>query len=541
MRSGQGTRLALVALPCVVVLTWICCAGCGGGTSEQTPVELSFVGGLDLGSDSLGFDLPAMQSSDVSALQAADEELLGTVTLAGDDAPEVLARRTTRVPIRFTVVGMGQFEATRWRVAIHRQGGGEPTDSQEKDTELEGRSRAYLAFPGLVPGRWDTTLELYGVRHGKAGSLLAVLSPGGSINADPTFLDFGTYETDLPLEITVTTGPGADPIAWTASTETPWISLSPESGTGTGTVTVTVNRVGLDPDVYTDGLVTISTDAGAMEVAVAMEVTALSGRLVYISDRSGSYEIYTADADGANEVRLTYTPGNEMHPKWSPDGSSILYTRSDPAYHLYVMDPDGGNSQVLCPSLPLSYGTWSPDGTQIAACGEDSSEFPNHNDIYVLNADGSDPVCITTGTNHQCDPAWSHLVNRIAFTRLGPASTIGTMDPDGTDLVWVTDGTTNNGYPAWSPDDAKIAFNSNRDGGDYEVYVMNADGTNETRLTTRAGYDYAAAWSPDGTKLVYASERGANQNDIYIMNADGSDPVPVIASAGFDGEPDWRP
>lgn len=50
--------------------------------------------------------------------------------------------------------------------------------------------------------------------------------------------------------------------------------------------------------------------------------------------------------------------------------------------------------------------------------------------------------------------------------------------------------------PAWSPDGRYVAFVSDRDGGDAELYLMRADGTAATRLTRSSGADWLPRWIP---------------------------------------------
>ena len=81
------------------------------------------------------------------------------------------------------------------------------------------------------------------------------------------------------------------------------------------------------------------------------------------------------------------------------------------------------------------------------------------------------------------------MVLKIAFSsnRTGD-NEIYVMNANGTEQTRLTTNPANDDFPAWSPDGLKIAFNSYRD-GNTEIYVMNADGTGQTRLTNNPSYD----------------------------------------------------
>src|SRR4029453_7479039 len=93
-----------------------------------------------------------------------------------------------------------------------------------------------------------------------------------------------------------------------------------------------------------------------------------------------------------------------------------------------------------------------------------------------------------------------------------------------------------------------IAFVSDPDNNNSEIYVMNADGSNQTRLTNNPAYDRSPIFSPHGTRTPFLSDRdkidnGGNYNDkIYVMNADGRSQTRLTNTADIvnEAELDWQ-
>ncbi|MFQ5872187.1 MAG: TolB family protein [Dehalococcoidia bacterium] len=69
------------------------------------------------------------------------------------------------------------------------------------------------------------------------------------------------------------------------------------------------------------------------------------------------------------------------------------------------------------------------------------------------------------------------------------------MNADGSDQTKLINSAANEFFPSWSPDGTRIAFFSDRD-GNIEIYVMNADGSGQTKLINNAANNFIPAWSP---------------------------------------------
>lgn len=200
--------------------------------------------------------------------------------------------------------------------------------------------------------------------------------------------------------------------------------------------------------------------------------------------------------------------GPYAHPAWSPTGEVIAFDAvtshagHNDIHDVMVMKPDGsGRKNIINNRADDVSPAWSPDGRKLAFCSDRSGGL----DIFVANADGSNPVNIT--------------------------KTPGVLETD----------------PAWSPDGGRIAFCAadsadapSAGGAPSALYVMSASGGDRQLIYLSARADaLTPSWSPDGEKIAFTARQGENYA-ILIANADGSNVFRAFASPPA-ATPAWRP
>jgi Tol biopolymer transport system component len=221
-------------------------------------------------------------------------------------------------------------------------------------------------------------------------------------------------------------------------------------------------------------------------------------RLVFLSNRSGNWDIWVAQADGTNHRNLTLSTGvDESAPVWSPDGTKIAFSRPS---GVWVMSSDGTLPTQIT-SLPGQQGIWwSPAGTMLAFSYREPMHYEG--DVYVVPvAEGATPRNLTQ----------TPTVNDIAA--------------------------------GWSPDGTRLVFTREvlAGAGDFDVWTIAPDGTGANNLTNSpSSVDIAGEWTPDGTEILFTSDREGT-NKIYRSGWTGGPVTPVLDNASVvDISPDGR-
>ena len=308
--------------------------------------------------------------------------------------------------------------------------------------------------------------------------------------------------------------------------------------------------------------------------------------ILFLSDRTGTDQVFGMNADGSNQTRLVTDNAVYESPRWSPDGSKIVCARQAGGnWDIYLMNADGGNLHPLAAHAADDRNpVWSPDGSRIAF----ESWRDSDREIYVIDVDGTGLTRITNHRGEDRLPAWHPGGGVITYASLDTAQDatwrtrwaaangtnqyLNTLSralggqsawsPDGTKyfsctsdhselfvyntetmnerLSVISPDTINS--PSWSPDGSELVLSTPPAyPGNYAVavFVFAGDNYSFSSLTGTTGNNSDPVWKRDMTQIAFCSDRDGNK-EIYVMNADGSQKTNLTDNEADDWSPDWR-
>ncbi len=195
-------------------------------------------------------------------------------------------------------------------------------------------------------------------------------------------------------------------------------------------------------------------------------------RIVFVSERVGTPQLYLTDAAGQSITQLTRTLSVKSAPAWSPRGDWIaMLARDGGGQRLQVVDVRGITERILSGSAVTGVESfaWAPDGQEL---------------LFDAPASGRSAI-------------WRVPLDGLTAQR----------------FVRI-----NGRQPVYSPDGQRVSF-----AGEDGIYVVDRSGANLKRLTTITAAQ--PRWSPDGSRVLFLVEGGAagRAPDLWVMNADGTE------------------
>ncbi|MDD4932534.1 MAG: biopolymer transporter Tol [Methylacidiphilaceae bacterium] len=227
---------------------------------------------------------------------------------------------------------------------------------------------------------------------------------------------------------------------------------------------------------------------------VTQQVTGVSGfatsRVAFISQETGYKELYVMDIDGSNVQRLTADRSISAHPRWSHDGTLLVYTSYRSGYPDVYIVKLGKRTRSRVAFFPgiNSGAAFSPDDLTLAL----TLSKDGNPEIYLMPVDGGAPRRLTRNRATNTSPCWS---------------------PDGKEIVYTSD-----------------------ERGSVQLFVISAQGGSARRLLTGNAYSSEPDWSPDGKKIAYAARIAG---EFQIGECALSSATASLLSSGGGEDPSW--
>jgi TolB protein len=264
-------------------------------------------------------------------------------------------------------------------------------------------------------------------------------------------------------------------------------------------------------------------------------------RIAAIRKARDGRELVLFDVDGKGSQVLLAEKLLLLMPAWSPDGRQLLvtsYRNGRPELWVYRLTDRSFRKLVSVGPLTMG-GAWSPDGKRIAFT---ASQDGGATDVWVADADGSNPRRLTRESSDDLSPTWSPDGKRIAFVsnRAGSPQ-LYVMNADGSDPRRLTFQGNYNQTPQWSPRGDLIAFTARDERKVFDVFVIAPDTGKITRVTQNQGAtNEEPTWAPNGRLLAFTSDRnGAPQ--LVVSTPTGDRQVVVTAGRLPLATPAWGP
>jgi len=260
-------------------------------------------------------------------------------------------------------------------------------------------------------------------------------------------------------------------------------------------------------------------------------------RIAFISDESGSKEVYLADYDGQNKKKITSDKVIVTSPNWSADGKSLIYlSYLNYRTELFLHNLKNNERRSLSSYPGLNaFADVSKKGEIALTLSKDGDP-----EIYLMDENGFNLKRLTDHQGVDASPSWSPDGESLAFVSdRGGSPQIYILQKSTKKARRVTYQGSYNTSPAWSPRGNLIAYTSRLE-GKFEIALLNLGDEKVEILTSGQGNKEDPSWAPNGRQIVFSKRVGYKSN-LHILDIYTKESYPLIEGKGNYTSPAWSP
>ena len=230
-----------------------------------------------------------------------------------------------------------------------------------------------------------------------------------------------------------------------------------------------------------------------------------TSRLAFILEHGRAEEIGTSDLFFGEARQITHDNAHALMPRWSPDGTRIVYT----SYYksgfpdIFLIDLATLRHDVFVSFRGTNQSArFSPDGSHVAMVlsGEGTSE------VYLSNAEGRQVTRRTRSDAVKSSPCFSPDGSRLVFAQqLGNNPQLYVMSVAGGTPQRLVTGFGFAAEPDWNRTHPNKIACTVKDHGSYQIAVYDFS-KGSAEIVSKAAFDgIEPSWLPDGRHLVYTA------------------------------------
>jgi TolB protein len=254
-----------------------------------------------------------------------------------------------------------------------------------------------------------------------------------------------------------------------------------------------------------------------------------TARLAFIRDLGRVKEVCTSDlffSSGTVE-QVSRNNSQALSPRWSPDGSRILFTGYMKGFpDIYMIDLAGRQLNEFARYKGTnSGGRFSPNGRQVAmVC---TAQPEGTSEIFVSNS--TPPLSASRRTHSdaaKASPCWSPDGGRIVFAMGDSLPQLYMMSSAGGTPQRLTIGFSYAAEPDWSRTNPNRIACTVKANGSYQIAVYDLS-KGKAEVVSKAPFDgVEPSWLADGRHLVYTA-RTRTESRLCILDTETGKSVPV--------------